>query len=281
MSDNQENSKETPQVNGLTLSTNSTQYFDADAPPLNKEELVNAVEDLLVKIPKKLKADYPKIVRSYVDPPLSGQNYANVSMMFFDNPQPTKGGKLLYGFGKVSGAFSTEEGASDSATSLIRNVNSHNHIFVVPVGHLFPLTNDESYAKAVQDVTEDQENDKRTEEVIKKAHNEEEKIKRQLREREDELKNDNYDDVESLNYYTKQKVSRMELSRYITSGEKKMKDLRKKLKAKDKEIVQLSNRHENYQNEWVSRYNEERVRAGLDVYMPEDEKSKSSGKDEE
>lgn len=257
--------------NGLVMSTNSAQYFDQDAPPLNKEQLASAVEDLYVKIPKKNLADYPKVIRSYVVPSQKGQDYTNISLFFLPTPQKTKDGKTIYGFVQVLGTYKDEDSAGEAAASIIRNINSRSHIFTGPTGQLLPLTTDEHYARALQNVSDSAENDKKQEEAIKAAENEQNRIQKEIKEREEETKTRELDrDPDSLDYYTMKRVSRLSIAEHVDKQERMMVNNKKKIRELDREISKLTSKHPEYRDMWAKHYNVEREKAGLSLFRPEE-----------
>lgn len=236
--------------------------FDPNAPHLTDEQTKSAMESNVVR-------SYPKVVRHKVDPPITGQLITNVSYMLLKQPQDG-----VYGFLKIRGTHGSDKDALQDAERIIKCVDSCSTIHQAHVGYWIPITNNEKYTLEKMDV-KTQENDialrdKATKENAQKN----DEMKRQLQERKEKLETDtkNPEDPESLDYYTKQRVSKMELQKYIKNGEEKMKTLKTSLKKANKRIEKLNKKHPDYVKQWLPRYNEERIKVGLNEINEENMK---------
>jgi hypothetical protein len=250
--------------------SNSKDVFKPGFRTLTEDETNSAAQDLIIKHP------YPKVIRDHIDPPIVGQKHTNVSFIFLNEPGKTANGKPIFGFVKVRGVWPDELPAFDDAKRLIREVDSQNIIHQFPVGYWAPITNDESYSKKVEDVSNNEQEDELRRKAIREAESEQKRIQRELQEREKELQEREFDrDPDSLDYYTLKKVSYQNIAKYISDGEKKLDGLRKALLKNEEEINRLNTSFPQYSEMWISNYNKERERAGLDPIKEESDITKT------
>jgi hypothetical protein len=251
----------------MTTTKSPTEFeLNPDAEPLTTEELKAAVED-------GKHYTYREIVRSMSDPPIVGQSMANVSYMLFRTPREMKSGKPLYGYLKVRGAFIDEDAAKKGALNTIRDVDSKFQVRTAPMGMWVPITEDDSKVRDMLDVPAGtSEKDKREQlrdEAVKEKEAERRRIAREIREREEECRNnDIYNDVESLTFYAMKRVTEMRLTEEIQNKIKQLESVRKSLIDTRNLLKGLEEKYPTYSDLWIDRYNEERKKGGVPEFVP-------------
>jgi hypothetical protein len=204
------------------------------------------------------------------DPPIANQMYGNLSFMFFDDPKTLSTGKKVYGFCKVRGVWPTETTATEDSKRIIREVDSRFQIRIAPIGAWVPLTNENAFCRDLLDVStqEDNMNQLRSE-AIKQKEGDQRRIMKELREREEEVKEEDiYDDPTSLKYYAMKRVTEMRLTESCGINRKKLeKTEHNQLKVRI-ELKRLEQDNPQYTDEWIECYNQEREKSGLFEYVP-------------
>lgn len=234
------------------------EMFQPNASPLNSEELSNASQELIRK--------YPQVARSADDPPIGRQSIANLSFMLLNEPKDG-----IYGFVKVRGVWENEDMATQKGEELIKMVDSVFPIHQAQVGRWAPITNNPKYTSDKLDVkTKEQEialRDKAAKENLAKNQQQ----RREIEEQREAVKRDDIDaDPNSLDFYTKKRVSQKELKGYINQGLEKLRLLKKQLKKIDKEVLELNKNHPQYIDLWLENYNKQRRKVGLPDLTEED-----------
>jgi hypothetical protein len=214
---------------------------------------------------------YPKVTRSMRDEPIETQTRGLVSFMFLKEPRQTTTGKNLYGFFKLRGNWADENQATARASRIVTEQDSKYPIRVAHVGEWLPLTDDDSLAKKNVKVNVDETKEQK--DLREAASQEEEKrkrIMRELKEREDEIKNakDYNDDKEDIDFYTMKMVVWLRLQETIELEKRKIVDLEGKLLETRKLLHKLDDTHPEFNELWIENYNRERRKAGIPDYVP-------------
>ncbi len=228
--------------------------FNPDAPPLTDEETKLASAALIHKFPR---------VTRYTHIPNKGgvQKFTNMSFILFNEP---KNG--VYGYFRPSGEWLDGDIATTEAELVIKEVDSLSKIHLAPSGHWSPITNNEQFSLDQMDVKMKEEDHALRDRASKEKEAQNRQEQRELNERAEELKKDESDldhDKESLDYYTKKRVSKRELQGYILQANEKIKTLKKSLRKVEKEINELNKRHPVHIDAWLKHYNDARRRVGL------------------
>lgn len=233
---------------------------DPLAPRLTNEETRTATANL-VNV-------FPRIVRSKFDPPIMGQQVANVSFMLFDEVR-----NGIAGFLKVRGAWPDIDMATARASDLVREIDSVNMVHIIPVGVWVPITERKEFSQDHLDVSTEDKVVQLNDAAAKKKRNEEQRIVDELREAEQQVKEESLKpiDKDSLDYYTTKRVSQKEMNYHIKQGEEKLRSYKKTLDELNKEIHSLNRKHPEYRDKWVDNYNDARRKAGIHDYKPEEE----------
>lgn len=234
--------------------------YDPKASPLTDDETKAAVQELV--------DTFPKVTRNKNDPAILGQEYTNLSFMLLK--QPVDG---VYGFVKPRGSWPDVDKATLESEKLIKFVDSVFKIHIAPTGYWSPITNNERYASDQMDVKTREQDQALRDRASKEAQARNMEMQREMNERKEQLKDDKDDtdfDPESLDYYTKKRVSMKELNSYILQANEKMKTLKKSLRKIEKEVKEINRRHPQYMDQWIDNYNKARARVGLDPVSESD-----------
>lgn len=247
----------------------------------------SAVQGQLVK--------YPKLARSLDDPPIPGQQFVNLSYMLLEEPvdpetkkpwsqlseEDRKKSKKVYGYVKFRGAWPTDESACRDAERLIKEVDSKFQVRVALAGQWIPITEDESKIRDKIDVMTAEEADKPAlrDAALKKKRAEDERIQRELREHEEELKREANDttpieDLEkTLDGYVKKRVTSMKMLEMEEKYLYQLKALHYNMGRIAHELAVLERDHPDYAESWLDRYNIERRKYGAPDYVPSEKET--------
>jgi hypothetical protein len=222
-----------------------------NAPPLTKEETKNACAELI--------RNYPAVSRHGVDPAIDGQEITCLSFMLLKEP---KNG--VYGFVKCRGSHRDVDAATKKCETLIKEVDSVFPIHQAKTGYWVPITNNPAYSEDRLDVKTKEQEIALRDQAQKDQVRQTQQKSRELEEKKKEVETRDIDaDPESLDFYTKKKVSQKELKGYIDSGVQKLNYLKKQLKKINKEVLEINKKHPVYIDQWLDNYNKSRENVGL------------------
>lgn len=245
--------------------------YDPDAEPLTHNESTLALKDKV--------SMYREVVRSGADPPFPSQAFHNISFLLFKKPRNLADGSPVYGLFKCRGAHPTEASAKLHCRKILREVDSHNQIRIAPAGVWVAITESNSVCGDLLDVDvnktqTEEDNDKfqlRTQ-GIKDREEKQRGIIRQLREREEQLKNDDlYNDDESLDFYTMKRVTEMRLTENINAMAQKLKEMKTIRDRVRSTLKTMESNHSEYNESWILRYNEKRTESGISDFIPSED----------
>jgi len=247
--------------------TSSTKFvLDQNAEPLSDEELKAAItNDHVLK--------YRQVVRTMQDPAITNQGFTNLSFMLFDTPRKTKHGKPLYGFVKSRGAWPDDLTAEREGKRIVKDVDSKFPVRIAPTGSWVAITDDNSMVKDIVDVasSNNEENELRTD-AIREKDAERRRIMREIRDREEECKNnDTYDDPTSLRFYSMKRVTEMKLRDEVRNRIKQIQSIKESLTETRNLCKNLEATHPDYHEQWIECYNIERARGGVPEFVPADD----------
>lgn len=242
--------------------------------PLNSEQTRQAMTELY---DTNYVTKYPRVDRTYADPPMPMQNFSLVSFIPAKGAKPNDNG--VFGFCKVRNTFNTEEEARQRAEYLIKNIDSYHQIFTVYTGRPFPITSDSRYSAEVTEIELKKETAKTiSEEVKEKKQTEKEEIKT-IMQREKELlalskKNQEQlktpeaeipktkDDIYE-NYITL-RVKKAQLSWTYLEHIRKMEEVKQAILNARSDIVELDLEYPDFKDSFFEKYMEARRDSGLD-----------------
>ncbi len=241
------------------------EWLIEDYPPLNEQSQLEAIKTQIIT--------YPKVVRKMDDPSIVNQNFSNISFMFFDAPKTLSSGKKVYGFCKVRGVWPTEMSATQDCKRIIREVDSRFQIRIAPVGAWVPLTNENAFCRDLLDVGGGSSETQLRSDAIKEKESEQRRIMRELKEREQEVNDDDiYDDKTAVRYYAMRRVTEMRLSEAAAINRKKLEKVERNQIKVRLELKRLEAEFPDHASQWLECYNEERKKSGIFEYVPgEDE----------
>ena len=238
-------------------------------PPLSGEVAEAAVNGQIVR--------YPQVVRSGKDLPVPQQSHGLISFMLFKEPKTLKTGKVCFGFCKLRGNWSDPSQCEMKAAGIIREQDSKHKVRIGEVGAWLPITDEGAFVQQTIDVKADAtEEEKFKEEAIRKRQDEDKRIMRELKEREEEVKTakDYNDDPTSLDYYTMNRTTWMWVTEQVEIQETRLKELKQKLTDRRKLLADLDAKHPAHQDEWIANYNKERRKAGIPDFIPSETMTK-------
>lgn len=221
--------------------------------------------------------NYPKVVRTMKDSPVTSQRLSLLSFMLFKEPHTLRDGTVAYGYVKNRGNWSDVEQAKFQAGKIIREVDSKYEILIAPTGCWMPITtNNTTLAKEQLDVRMTKEEIHLRDQAVKDKQSDQRRMAREIREREEELRTggDIYDDPKSLDYYSMRMVTEVRLIETRDKQIDQVSSIKKTIIKVQKELKRLELEHPEYKDQWIDRYNEERRKAGVPDYIPSEDQMK-------
>ena len=191
-------------------------------PPLSNEETVEAIKELNIT---SFVDRFPKVDRTFADPPVNMQNYGLFSFIPAKGSSPNENG--VYGYAKIRGSYQSELEASQRAEYLIRNVDSYHKIYHTYVGRPFPLTESSSYSADVSEVDIKKDMTKNISHSIKDKKEDELKEIREIQQREKNLiEESKREEVDPYDEYITQRVKKAQLVFTYLEHQKKMEEVK-------------------------------------------------------
>jgi hypothetical protein len=214
---------------------------------------------------------YPQVVRGHEDEPIPNQEVGLFSFNLFREPKKMQSGHLAYGFVKFRGNYSSNETATAKATSIIKTQDSTNEVLIFPVGQWYPITTDPNIVTDRLDVKMNDNDKQLRDQAAKEKQEDDKKIMRQIKEREEECKShDHYDDTRSLDFYTMKRNTEKFLTEAIEAARTKLEESELKRRTVWNILRQIEVDYPEYPDTWLDRYNQERAKAGIPEYIPSD-----------
>lgn len=228
-------------------------------PPLTEDEFKDAVNELNVDTFIK---KFPKIDRTYADPPIQLQTYGLFSFVPSKGAIPDKDG--FFGFAKLRGNFSTELEAQQKAEELIMNIDSYHDVFHAYVGRPFPITTSIKHALNTDEVDVRKKTTKTiSESIIEKRKKEKNDIE-EIKEKEKKLIQDTkLEDVDPYENYITLRVKKAQLSWTYLEHIKKIEEIKDILLKTNDEIAELDETNPNFNKEYYEKYMNARKDAGI------------------
>lgn len=216
---------------------------------------------------------FPRVDRTYADPPLSMQNIGLFSFIPAKGATPNEHG--VYGFAKLRGNYHTPVEADQRAEFLIRNVDSYHKIYHAYVGRPFPVTCSSSYSAETSEVDIRKETTKAVTSSIKDKRDEEQRIVQEIKEREEKLlaeskrarEDDGTGDVpetDPYDQYITLAVKKAQLSWTFLEHQKKLREVRDIIIKTRQELAELDTKYPEFRDKYFEKYLAARRDAGLD-----------------
>ena len=240
----------------------SARWRPEQGAPLTDEQTVSA---MAVLNNTAFVEKFPRVDKTYADPPINLQTYGLVSFVPAKGATPNENG--IYGFAKLRGNFSTESEADQRAEFLIRNVDSYHQIYHTYVGRPFPITISSKYSAETNEIDIRKETTKAMSTSVKEKKMEEKKIMDDMKQREEELiaesKRDP-DDVDPFDTYITLKVKKAQLSWTYLEHQKKMAEVRTILRSTKTTLDEMDVEFPDFQNQYFDKYMQARKSAGFE-----------------
>lgn len=234
-------------------------------PPLNDEQAKNAFNELNNTA---FVAKFPRIDRTYADPPPPLQRYGLISFIPAKGATPNQNG--VYGYAKLRGNYETEIEANNRSEFLIRNVDSYHQIFHTYVGRPFPLTLSSKYSADVSEIDIRKDMAESISTQIKNKKQEEQNVMREIKEREEALLKESqeaqkgksaYEDPYET--YITMRVKKAQLLWTYLEHKKKMAEVLDVLVETVHRIEELDKVDETFKDKYLDKYKKAREAAGI------------------
>lgn len=234
---------------------------DQSAPALTNEQTIEAMKE---QVNRAYIQKFPRKERTFADPPPPLQTYGLISFIPAKGATPNKNG--VYGYAKSRGNYATELEAEQRAEFIMRNVDSYNPISFMYVGRPFPLTEDLSYSEEVSEIEIRKQAGESISQSIKKMKDKEQKAIQEVKDREKELLSDikrAKEGEENLDDYITLKLKKAQLTWTWKEYERKMENVKETLIKTRKEVIDMEERHPEYNKQYMKRYLDARKEAGI------------------
>ena len=228
-------------------------------PPLSNEETVEAIKELNIT---SFVDRFPKVDRTFADPPVNMQNYGLFSFIPAKGSSPNENG--VYGYAKIRGSYQSELEASQRAEYLIRNVDSYHKIYHTYVGRPFPLTESSSYSADVSEVDIKKDMTKNISHSIKDKKEDELKEIREIQQREKNLiEESKREEVDPYDEYITQRVKKAQLVFTYLEHQKKMEEVKGIIIKTRKIIAEMDETYPTFNESYYEKYMQARKDAGI------------------
>ncbi len=205
-----------------------------------------------------LKLQFPRTLKTLVDPPLNGQTYALISFIPAKGATPDTDGS--FGVFKFRGAFSNMMEADNWSENIIRNVDSYSVVDYAYVGKPFPLLVDNTmYCTETKEIDIRRKIDEVTKNDLKAKRDKDQQEMKEVQAREEALYKDiedtaDPDYVEDLDYYVQLRTKKAQLKLTAVECEKKIEEVRKLLEKVSKEVADHNVKHPEHIDQFMEKY---------------------------
>jgi len=205
---------------------------------------------------------FPRVDRTYADPPVPMQNIGLVSFIPAKGATPNKNG--IYGFAKIRGNYSTEIEANQRAEFLIRNVDSYHQVYHAYVGRPFPLTESSDYSASTSEVDIRRDTAESVSSNIKDKKMEEQRTVDEIKQREEDLLTSSRNDtVDPYEEYITLRVKKAQLSWTYLEHQKKLEEVKNIIVKTRTQISELEETNPEFVNSYYEKYMKARRDAGI------------------
>ena len=263
MSENTQNHPEWEKENSLTAPDDRDRENrwkpDQGAPQLTNEEVNSALKELNNN---SFTEKFPRVDRTYADPPPPLQSIGLLSFVPAKGAQPNESG--VYGFAKLRGNYATEQEADQRAEFLIRNVDSYHQIYHTYVGRPFPMTASSKYSADTNEIDIRKEMTESISNDVKQKKQDDLKTIQEIKNREEELLADTKkEEVDPYNEYITLRVKKAQLSWTYLEHVNKMKEIKDIIVRTRKEIEKLEEDSSDYKEKYYDKYMNARKESGF------------------
>lgn len=263
MSENVQNHPEWEKENSLTAPEDRDRENrwrpEQGAPQLTNEEVNSALKELNNN---SFTAKFPRVDRTYADPPPPLQSIGLLSFVPAKGAKPNKSG--VYGFAKLRGNYATEQEADQRAEFLIRNVDSYHQIYHTYVGRPFPMTASSNYSADTNEIDIRKEMTESISNDVKQKKQDELKTVQEIKKREEELLADTKkEEVDPYDEYITLRVKKAQLSWTYLEHVNKIKEIKDIIMRTRKEIEKLEEDNSDYKEKYYDKYMTARKESGF------------------
>ena len=263
MSENVQNNPEWEKENSLTApedrDSENRWRPDHGAPQLTNEEVNSALKELNNN---SFTAKFPRVDRTYADPPPPLQSIGLLSFVPAKGAKPNKSG--VYGFAKLRGNYATEQEADQRAEFLIRNVDSYHQIYHTYVGRPFPMTASSNYSADTNEIDIRKEMTESISNDVKQKKQDELKTVQEIKKREEELLADTKkEEVDPYEEYITLRVKKAQLTWTYLEHVNKIKEIKDIIMRTRKEIEKLEEDNSDYKEKYYDKYMTARKESGF------------------
>lgn len=229
------------------------------APSLTESE-VNQAMNVLNNI--SFISKFPRVDRTYADPPPSLQNIGLISFTPAKGAKPNSSG--VYGFAKLRGNYSTTQEADQRAEFLIRNVDSYHQIYHAYVGRPFPITASSKYSAETTEIDIRKEMTASISNDVKQKKMDEMKEIQDIKRREEVLVEESKkEEVDPYEEYITLKVKKAQISWTYLEHIKKIKEIKDIILKTRTEIVRIENENPEFKEKYFEKYMNARKESGF------------------
>jgi len=224
--------------------------------PLTTEQFQAARADLLDTHFAQL--EYPKTMKSRVDPTIPRQRWGLVSWIPSKKATPDADG--CYGIMKFRGAFDTQHEAEEWGDKLIRDVDSFSEISIVRIGMEFPLFHDDSmYTRATREIDIRQKADDIQKANFREKRDKENKEMKDIQERRQKLIDGDHQEekeksVDDIDLYIQLRVKKANAMQATDEAEKTIQTAKDIIRKTDTVLEKIESEHPDYKDEYLERY---------------------------
>jgi hypothetical protein len=234
-------------------------------PPLTNEQTKEAFTELNNT---DFVSKFPRVDRTYADPPPPMQRYGLFSFIPAKGATPNENG--VFGYAKQRGNYESEIEANQRSEFLIRNVDSYHQIFHTYVGRPFPLTVSSRYSAEVKEIDIRKDMAESISSHVKSKKQEEQETMREIKDREEALLQESRDAQKGKSAfddpyetYITMRVKKAQLLWTYAEHKKKMEEIIKVLVDTVHIIDELDKKDETFKDKYFEKYRKAREVAGI------------------
>jgi len=205
---------------------------------------------------------FPRVDRTYADPPVQLQSIGLISFTPAKGAQPNANG--VYGFAKLRGNYATMQEVDQKAEFLIRNVDSYHQIYHTYVGRPFPITNNPKYSAETNEIDIRKEMTESISTDVKQKKMDEAKTVQEIKKREEALVAESKrEEVDPYDEYITLRVKKAQISWTYLEHVKKIKEIREIILKTRSEIDRMESENSEYKTQYYDKYMNARKDSGF------------------
>ena len=230
---------------------------------LTEEEVTAAVQTL---DNTAFTSKFPRVDRTYADPPIPMQNIGLVSFTPAKGATPNENG--LFGFAKLRGNYASQLEAKQRAETIIRNIDSYHQIYHTYVGRPFPITASSKYSAETDEIDIRKEMSSSVSSSIKSKKVKEQSDMQEIKKREEALLAESRQDPEDADPYEEYitlRVKKAQLSWTYLEHIKKMAEVKEIIITTRLRLEEMENKDDEFKEKYYEKYVKAREDVGLNM----------------